>query len=78
MLAEIIAEMHKYGYKVPDGLRFLLVGRTSGVDTEDSRPLQPVHPGPLPKRNPQRIPVLKTRGLPICRGKPRRRVRRGM
>jgi len=79
MLAEIVAEMHKYGYKVPEGLRFLLVGRISGMDIGDSEPLRPVRPGPLPlpRQNPHRIPVLKTRGLPVPRGKPRRRVRRG-
>lgn len=75
MLAEIIAEMHKYGYKVPEGLRFLLVGRTSDMDIQDSGPLRLVRPGPPPRRNPQRIPIFKTRGLPVCRGKPRRRVR---
>lgn len=78
MLTEVIAEMYKYGYKVPEGLRFLLVGRASGLDTGDSDPLQSVHPGPPPKKNPQRIPVLKTRGLPVCRGKRRRRIRRGV
>ncbi|KAF9782336.1 hypothetical protein BJ322DRAFT_1127321 [Thelephora terrestris] len=77
-LAEIIAEMHKYGYKVPEGLRFLLVGRASGVGTGDSEPLRPIRPGPLPRRNPQRIPVFKTRGLPLSRGKPRGRVQRGV
>ena len=77
MLAEVVAEMHKYGYKVPEGLRFLLVGRISGMDIGDSEALQPVRPGPLPRQNHHRIPVLKTRGLPVPHGKPRRRVRRG-
>jgi len=80
MLAEIVAEMHKYGYEVPEGLRFLLVGRVSGAGIRDSVPSQPVRlvPLPPPRRNPHRIPVLKTRGLPVPRGKekPRRRVRR--
>ena len=82
MLAKIVAEMRKYGYEVPEGLRFILVGRVSGVGTGDSGPLEPVRPGPLPlpRRNPHRIPVLKTRGLPIPhrKGKPRRWVRRGV
>lgn len=76
MLAEIIVEMQEYGYKIPEGLRFLLVGRTSCIDNGDFPPLRLVHPGPPPRQNPQRIPVLKTRGLPLCRGKPRRRARR--
>ena len=78
MLEEIIAEMRKYGYKVPEGLRFLLIGRSSGVETGDAQPLQQVRPGPPPKKNPQRIPVLKTRGLPARRRKCRRCVRRGV
>ena len=78
ILAEIIAEMHKYGYKVPGGFRFLLVGHASGIEPGDSGPLQQVHPGPPPRQNSRRIPVLKTRGLPVSRGKPRRRVRRGV
>ena len=77
MLAVIIAEMDKYGYKVPEGLRFLLVGRTSGVNTGHSGPLQSVRPGPPPRQNPQCIPTLKTRGMPVRRGKLRRRARRG-
>lgn len=76
MLAEIIAEMHKYGYKVPEGLRFLLVGRGSGMDTGDSEPLRQIRLAPLSRPNPQHIPVFKTRGLPLSRGKPRRGVRR--
>ena len=78
MLAEIVAEMHKYGYRVPEGLRFLLVGRISGVDIGGSEPLRQVRPipVPLPRQNPQWIPILKTRGLPVPRGRPRRRVRR--
>ena len=80
MLVRIIAEMHKYGYKVPEGFRFLLVGRTSGLNAGDPGPLQPVRPGPPPRQNPQRIPVLKTRGLAVRRRKPRtiKRVRRGV
>ena len=78
ILAEIIAEMRKYGYKVPIGFRFLLVGRTLGVDIDDPEPLQPVRPAPLPRQTPHQIPVLKTRGLPVPRGKPRKRVRRGV
>ena len=82
MLAEIVVEMRKYGYDVPEGLRFLLVGRVSGVDIGDSMTLRPIRPGPfpLPRRNSHRIPVLKTRGLPVRRGKgkPRGRVRRGV
>ncbi|KAF9652091.1 hypothetical protein BDM02DRAFT_3109483 [Thelephora ganbajun] len=80
MLAEIVTEMHKYGYKVPEGLRFLLVGRISCVGVGGSEPLQPIRPGPFPppRKNRHRIPVLKTRGLPIPRGKPRRRARRGV
>jgi hypothetical protein len=78
MLAEIVAEMHKYGYKVPEGLRFLLVGRIPDVDVGGSETVQAVRPGLLPpsRRNPRHIPVLKTRGWPVSRGKPRRRVRR--
>lgn len=78
MLAEIVAEMRKYGYKVPEGLRFLLIGRISDVDTGGLEPSQTVRPGPLPlpQQNPQRIPVFKTRGLPVPRGKSRRRARR--
>ena len=80
MLAEIVAEMRKYGYDVPEGLRFLLVGRVFRMDVGDSGPLQPVRQGPVPppRRNPHRIPVLKTRGLPVPRGKGklRGRVRR--
>ena len=73
MLAEIIVEMHKYGYEVPEGLRFLFVGRTSNVDMGDTKPPQAARPNPPPRRkNSQRIPVLKTRGLPVSRGKPRR------
>ena len=83
MLAEIVTEMRKYGYKVPKSLRFLLIGRISGVDIGDSEPLRPARPGsfPLPRQNLHRIPVLKTRGLPISRRKNRRyrtRVRRGV
>ena len=82
MLAEIVVEMRKYGCKVPEGLRFLLVGRVSGVGVGGTEPPQPVHPGPFPppRRNPYRVPVFKTRGLPVPRGKgkPRRRVRRGV
>jgi len=82
MLAEIAAEMRKYGYDVPEGLRFLFVGRVSSLDVGDSESLQPVQSGPLPlpRRNYHRIPILKTRGLPIPRGKgkPRRRIRRGV
>jgi len=75
MLTEIVAEMRKYGYKVPEGLRFLLVGRISNVDMGSSKPTQAARPGPfpLPRQNPQRIPVFKTHGLPVSRGKPRRR-----
>ena len=74
MLAEIIPEMDKYGYKVPEGLRFLLVGRISNVDIGGSEPWQATRPGPLPlRRSLQYIPVLKTRGLPVPRGRPRRR-----
>jgi len=78
MLAEIVTEMHKYGYKVPEGLRFLLVGRVSSVDIGDSESSQPTRPSsvPLPRKNLHRIPVFKTRGLPVPRGKPRRRTRR--
>ena len=80
MLAEIVTEMHKYGYKVPGSFRFLLVGRISCGDIGDFEPLQPIRPGPLPlpRQNPHRIPVLKSRGLPVPRGKPRRRTRRGV
>jgi len=78
MLAEIVAEMHKYGYKVPEGLRFLLVGRISGLNVGSTEFFPPVRQGPLPRQNPQRIPVFKTWGLPLARGKPRRRVRRGV
>ena len=79
MLAEIVAEMHKYGYQVPEGLRFLLVGRISGMDIGNSEPLRPSPPGPLPlpRQNFHRIPTFKTRGLPVPRGKRRRRVRHG-
>ena len=80
ILAEIVTEMCRYGYKVPAGLKFLLVGRTSGVETGDSKTLQPVRPRPLPppRKHPRRIPVFKTRGLPVPRGGPRRRIRRGV
>ena len=76
MLAEIVAEMRKYGYEVPEGLRFLFVGRISGPDVGSPEPLPPVRQGPPPRQNPQRIPVFKDRGLPITREKYRRRARR--
>jgi len=80
MLARIAAEMHRCGYKVPEGLRFLFVGRrTPGMDTGGSKLSQPARPGPLPvlRQNPLRIPVFKTRGLLVARGKRGKRVRRG-
>jgi hypothetical protein len=78
VLMGIITEMHRHGYEVPPGLRFLLIGHTSDVDIEDSEPLWPLPPGPPPKQNPQRIPVLRTRGLVVRRRRHRRRVRHGV
>ena len=72
MLAEIITEVREYGYGVPEGLRFLFVGRISNMDMGDTKPPQAGRPGLPPRRkNPQRIPVLKTRGLPVSRRKRR-------
>ena len=77
MLTEIITEMGRYGYGVPGALRFLLVGRVSGTEragpplAHAARPISL----PSPRQNPQFIPVLKTRGLPVRRGR-RTRPRR--
>ena len=79
MLAEIVAEMGKYGYKVPPAIKFLLVGRISGTERAGPPPAQEARPiSRRPRQNPQFIPVLKTRGLPVSRGKSSNRLRRDM
>ena len=66
MLAEV-AEMRKYGHNAPEGLRFLLVGRGSGVDVGDSESSVISSTGtlPLPRRNPHSVYVLVPCNLPV-------------
>ena len=66
-VAEVVVEMRKYGHNVPEGLRFLLVGRGSGVDVGDSESSVISSTGalPLPRRNPHSVCVIVPCNLPV-------------